>query len=365
MLKWLGNYFFLSHIGRSLKSFLLVKLFSRNYLLIVLVVFIFLFVGSWSYFVFFYTAHYPALMVIDGRSEVASVTVVDAQRMDFRIGPARVRIDDSFEGCVAGAVFKPSLGSVVRFERAGRGSLIVAIDPPQGGLDPQPSAWQLGENGPEAPFIEAVVEFAHESSDCSADEEQSFILAGQIAIGTELAPAIPHRPLVLLSASVRTYGRAAATVGFLPLDWGPMQPNALYAADRIDLPPGTRIRQVAGSEAAIRNAPTGGDTYHAYAAGILRVDLANDATAGFRLALTANTRSIDLFLPAPRWTDGNTSENTMGEPDRLYFSRGAHILDDPNIGWLAMISGAIFAALLAILAIVWSSWQKPGRQNDP
>lgn len=326
-----------------------------------------LFVGVaavWAMFVVFDKASYPALMVIEGRSEIVAMQVVDARRMDFAVANASVIVDDDEKGCVGSAVFQPAIGATVSFERPQRAPLIIHIDTPLDAGQGTLSVWQEGDSR-DQPFESALIHLDPDDPECSADREHTFMLAGLASIGSDLGPALPNQPLLFLSGQVRTYGRAAAHVGLLPLDWGPMQPNALYLADEIPLPAGTRIAPVARVGEDVTPATRSTGVHYAHAAGLLALDLSDGGDTGFAVSLTANAQAIDLYLPAPLWLADDQRGSSAGEPDRLYFSRGAHVLNDPNIAWLAWISGGVFAVLLVLFGIVVSGWRATETKDGP
>lgn len=298
--------------------------------------------------------HYPALMVIEGRSELISVGVTDARRMDFEVQNVRAQVDDQYFDCVT-AAFHPAIGTQVTFERLGRNSpLIIEISAPtaNGAMAPESFMQEAGADG--YPFASAILEMDHDrAGPCTSPAQQVFILAGQVSVGSELAPALPVRPPLLLSGHVRTFGRAASEMGLLPLDWGPMQPDALYQMDQIVLPPGTRIAPaIAGQDGSAAS-----DAQYSYSTGMLELDLDQGSEAGFLFSVSANARMVDLFLPAPRWASGEGDEDGSGSPDRLYISSGIQILNDPNIGWLVWIAGIVFAVVTVPFVVV-TYWRR-------
>lgn len=345
-----------------------IKFLRRWPILSPLLFFLVLFSCFWIWISIFHDADDPALIVIEGRSEVLTMTASDGDRMDFRVRNANVNIDDEITECVGEVSIQPAQGAEVTFERLSRGPLLVQIESsaPAGDVDPneaadslditEPNYWQI--DGNEArPFESGLVELRYDPEDrdeCSSDREHVFILAGQATVGDELSDPTTHRPLVLLSGTATIYGRAAAHVLVLPLNWGPMEPNALFKADEIELPAGTQVGISAGP---MREQST-------YAAGILSVDLSESGEPGFRFELSANARALDLFLPVAPWVTENGDRLLSRGADQFLFARGVHALDDPNIGWLAWISGGIFFVMLTFLGIVGPIIANRRRRKD-
>jgi len=274
---------------------------------------------------------------------VVETEVVNAPASAFTLEIAEL-VDQ--KSCHRAILVRPELGSRVIYARPRGGDLFVTVLGPASWTDESLRSADRAVRTDELAF--RVSDGRHSrSGNCRAGVRVRLPIQGLATFGEDLREirGVDAEQLVLLSGKLMLYGRAIPRF-LLPLDSGPFRANALYLAQEISVPGGSRIASVAsgrGGAGSARSAKVVGEKRHkaetnrksvdARWYGFADVVFGDDGgnVAAIVVEAATNAREVELYLPAPFDADASAEGN---KPDVISLSLSARLAGDPNLLWL-------------------------------
>ena len=282
------------------------------------------------------------MITFTGRSEIAETITTLPDSAAFSI-PYAFLIEGN--RCLSKVHVRPRNGTRVIYEVLGPGELLIVL---------VGSATVQSEELDEpltADFQRFIVSFGREN--CSYQGYVRLPLTGLVQIGEEPANSLGYgdKNPILRHGRIQVFGRSISRLLFIiPLNWGPFDAEALYLAEIIDVPAGSRVSHALDEE---------GNPVRWWGFAEFNMSLASEEAPSLFLSASANAGAVSVFAPAPRrgsvlttcqrGTGDSVSEPPSSLlPECISLDLSAQLAGDPNLRWIygALIVMVAFANLL-------------------
>lgn len=273
-------------------------------------------------------------------TEVASIEVVNPPASAIALPAATLLPNEAGESpvCLKRLLVEPAAGARVNYVRPRGGALTVEID--------GPVQWGTASDAPKARRDGRTRFEVSKEGSCAAGERVRLPIDGVAVFGEDQLEVTSGDALrlALLSGRLALYGRSI--VGF---DLGPLKAKALYFAQEMPLPGGSRIAAARKGEGHGAAADGPSNWY-----GLADVDLGAQGPGAITVEASTNARLLELYPPAPFWSARGSHGS---RPDVVSLSLVARLTGDPNLLWLYGLA-ALVGTALGLISHFWQPAQR-------